>query len=191
MLIKKYLCNIWLYVRKDNEFLIELYKYTSEKFEKPRLNQGHDVSFFHRFIVLLPCDKCRVVGYNIKSVKRLIGNGALSSTKWCGKFIAAVIIWTPQWLWCSSMHALDLKRFGFYLEGSIWKVYTRGSQLISMAGHEGPKIVQRHMSDSQMNTIALCVSMYLKVDKGSDQEWLAGRIWPTGCLLRTPGLYWH
>ena len=41
----------------------------------------------------------------------------------------------------------------------------RGSQLISMAGHEEPKPVQRYMSEGQLNTIALCVSMHFKVDK--------------------------
>ena len=32
-----------------------------------------------------------------------------------------------------------------------------------MAGHKGPKPVQRYMSEGQRNTIAVCVSMYLKV----------------------------
>ena len=40
-----------------------------------------------------------------------------------------------------------------------------GSQLISVAGHKGPKLVQRYMSEGQMNIIALCVSVYFKVDK--------------------------
>ena len=36
-----------------------------------------------------------------------------------------------------------------------------------------------------MNTIALCVSMYFKVNKfRANQKWSGGRIWPTDYLLR-------
>ena len=34
-----------------------------------------------------------------------------------------------------------------------------------MVGHKGPEPVQKYMSEGQMNTIALCVSMYFKVGK--------------------------
>ena len=43
---------------------------------------------------------------------------------------------------------------------------TKGSQLISLAGHTGPKTAQRYMSEGHINTIAICVSMYFKDDKG-------------------------
>ena len=55
-------------------------------------------------------------------------------------------------------------------------IYDRGSQLISMGGHRGPKTAQIYMSEGQMNTIiALCVSFYFKNDKGLTKNvWQAG-----------------
>ena len=73
---------------------------------------------------------------------------------------------------------------GFYVH--INMLCIRGSQLISMAGHQGLKAAQRYMSEGRMNTIVLCVSMYFKVDKGSTKNCWRGWICPTGSLLRTP-----
>ena len=44
----------------------------------------------------------------------------------------------------------------------ICTVYNRGSQLISMVSHKGPKTAQRYMSQGQMNTITLYFSKLTK-----------------------------
>ena len=70
------------------------------------------------------------------------------------------------------------------VEGDM--VYSRGSQIISMAGHKGPKTAQRYTSEGQMNTMPH-VSVFQSWQR-ANHELLGGWIWPTGYLLRTPSL---
>ena len=44
--------------------------------------------------------------------------------------------------------------------------------LFSLAGHKGPKAVRRYMSEGQMNTTALCLSMFVEVNKGPNKNGL-------------------
>ena len=46
------------------------------------------------------------------------------------------------------------------------------SLLFSLAGHKGPKAVRRYMFEGQMNTIALCLSMFVEVNKGPNKNGL-------------------
>ena len=52
------------------------------------------------------------------------------------------------------------------LDITVFMGYDNPRILISMAGHKGPKAAQRCISEGQMNTNALCLSVYFKVDKG-------------------------
>ena len=46
-------------------------KYTLENFGKSRLNQIHDTGLYHRFIVLVSCDKHRMVGVKYEVCKKI------------------------------------------------------------------------------------------------------------------------
>ena len=51
-----------------------------------------------------------------------------------------------------------------------------------MAGHKGPKPVKRYKSEGKMNSTALYVSVYFKVDKGPTKNGLrAGFGPPAAC----------
>ena len=74
-------------------------------------------------------DKHRTVGVQFKvcKKKRVIANGARHPQNGSKKFIVAMIIWTPRWVWCYELYALGLQPFGFYRKGSIWKgLYMQG-----------------------------------------------------------------
>ena len=75
-------------------------------------------------------------------------------------------------------------------EDSIVSIYGRSSQLSSVADHKGPKPIQRYVWGPNEHYCPLCFYAFRSWQR-ADQEWLVGRIWPTGCLLRTPDLWSH
>ena len=62
------------------------------------------------------------------------------------------------------------------------KLELNGSQLFFLAGHKGSKPVQRLMSEGQMTTIVLCISMYIGVDKGPNRYGLRAGFGPRAAI---------
>ena len=60
--------------------------------------------------------------------------------------------------------------------------YVRGSQLFLLTGRKGPKTVQRLMLECQMNTITLCVSMYIEADQEPNKNGLRAAFGPRAAI---------
>ena len=105
---------------------------------------------FTGFTALLSCDKRGSIGCNYKSVKRPIANVAHSSTKWSGKFITAIIIWTLLWVWCSSMH-------GFWF--AMFRILSERINLKRFIPYHTQNIVSKELSVWSKLTVLLTGTM--------------------------------